>query len=74
MVFVYTTYTWATTLLYLAAAFCFAHIVRDYLQIKGVKNWFTEFGHVWHAPQYEKHGMVVFAILGALSLWAAIRL
>jgi hypothetical protein len=48
------------------AVFFFLHTYRDYLQIKGVKNTFTEFGHVWDAPQYEKHGMVVTIVLGVL--------
>ncbi|MEX2008379.1 MAG: hypothetical protein WD850_02750 [Candidatus Spechtbacterales bacterium] len=55
-------------LLFVLAAFCFVHIYRDYLQLKGVKNWFTQVGHVWDAPQYEKHGMVVVALLGSLLL------
>jgi uncharacterized membrane protein len=54
------------------AAFFFLHIYRDYLQIKGVKNVFTEFGHVWDAPQYEKHGMVVAAVLGIIFAVLAI--
>lgn len=52
--------------LLLFSAFCF-------LQIRGVKNWFTEFGHVWNRPQYEKHGMVVYASLGSLLLWLALH-
>lgn len=55
-----------------AAAFCFGHTYRDYLQIKGVKNWFTEVGHVWDAPQYEKHGMVVTTVLGIVFGYVAI--
>lgn len=54
---------------FLLAAFCFVHIYRDYLQIKGVKNWFTQIGHFWNAPKYEKHGMVVFLILGLSFLY-----
>lgn len=54
------------------AAFFLLHIYRDYLQIKGVKDRFTEFGHVWNAPQYEKHGMVVAAVLGIVSIILAI--
>jgi len=37
------------------------------------KNWFVSFGHIWHAPQYEKQGMVVFFLLGALFLFLAFR-
>src|SRR3954471_5050768 len=29
------------------AFFCFEHLVRDYLQDKGVKNWYTTYGHSW---------------------------
>lgn len=54
------------------AVFCFLHTYRDYLQIKDVKNWFTEFGHVWDAPQYEKHGMVITTVLGILFTILAI--
>ena len=54
------------------ATFCFLHIYRDYLQIRGVKNLFTEFGHIWDAPQYEKHGMVVAAVLWAVFAVLAI--
>ncbi len=61
-----------TIALYGLAAFCFIHIIRDILQINGVKNWFTEFGHFWHAPQYEKHGMAILFIIGATCLWVAI--
>ena len=51
------------------AILSFLHVARDYLQIKGVKNWFTQIGHFWDAPQYEIHGMVVFSILGVLFLY-----
>ena len=49
--------------------FSFLHIIRDWLQIKGVKNWFTGVGHVWDAPKYEVHGMIIFALIGAISLY-----
>lgn len=55
------------------AVFCFIHIVRDYLQIKGVKNWFTQIGHVWNAPKYEKHGIVILTLIGLLSLYFGLR-
>ena len=52
--------------------FCFLHIYRDYLQIKhGYKTWFTKFGHIWHAPQHEKKGMVVFFTLGVIFFYLA---
>lgn len=54
------------------AVFCFLHVYRDYLQMKGAWNWFTKFGHVWDAPQYEKHGMVVAAVLGGIFVALAI--
>ena len=56
------------------AVFCMVHIYRDYLQIKhGYTTWFTRVGHVWDAPQYEKHGMVVFAVLAVVFGLLAIR-
>lgn len=56
------------------AIFCLIHIYRDYLQIQhGYNTWFTRVGHVWNAPQYEKHGMVVFAILAVVFGFLAIR-
>jgi hypothetical protein len=56
------------------AVFCLVYIVRDYLQIKGVQNKFTQFGHIWDAPKYEKPGMVIFAIIGIICLYFAIML
>lgn len=56
------------------ALFCYLHILRDYLQIKyGYEHsWLTRLGHVWEAPKYERHGMVVFFIVGTTCLyWAA---
>ena len=59
-------------LLIIFGLFCFLHIYRDYLQIKhGYNTWFTKFGHVWHAPQHEKKGMVVFFTVGVISLFLA---
>jgi hypothetical protein len=57
------------------SAFCFLHILRDYMQVKyGYSHsWFTSVGHVWHAPQYEKQGMVVFFALGMGFLYLALR-
>lgn len=60
--------------IYLALSiFFFQHILRDYLQEKGVKNWYTEFAHFWDAPKYNEGGMVVFLLLGILFLYLAIR-
>lgn len=57
-------------ILLLLALFCFVHIYRDYKQIKyGYKTWFTRFGHIWHAPQHEVKGMIVFFLLGCLFLY-----
>ena len=54
--------------------FCFVHIYRDYLQIKhGYKTWFTGFAHFWHAPKYERHGMVVFFLVGSLFFYLALH-
>lgn len=55
--------------------FFFLHIARDYLQIKYgySKDWFVSFGHVWHAPQYEKQGMVVCLVLGCFFIFLAFR-
>jgi hypothetical protein len=41
------------------------------LQIKGTKNWFTEFGHVWDKPEWEKYSVVFFLILGVALLLLA---
>ena len=53
-------------LLVILSIFCFLHIVRDVLQIKGIKNWFTEFGHVWNKPEWEKYSIAFFLILGVI--------
>jgi hypothetical protein len=67
-----TMYTKRVKLLFFAlSAFFFIHALRDYLQIKGVKNWFTEVGHFWNAPQYEKYSMGVCIILGVLFFYLA---
>ena len=50
---------------------CFLHAFRDMLQIKGTKNWFTEFGHVWDKPEWEKYSVVFFLILGVALLLLA---
>lgn len=56
----------------LLALFCIVHIYRDYLQTRGRKNWFTEFGHFWDAPQYEIHGIIVAAVLATVFTALAI--
>jgi hypothetical protein len=62
-------------ILILLAAFCFLHIIRDYMQIRyGYSHsWFTNIGHIWHAPQYERQGMVVFFLAGCLFLYLALH-
>ena len=56
------------------AIFCWLHAYRDYLQSKGnYHSWFTRFGHVWDAPQYEIHSMVVAIVLGAIFIFLAVR-
>jgi hypothetical protein len=59
-------------ILFIIPIFCLIHIIRDYYQIKyGYKSWFTRFGHFWHKPKYEIHGMIVFATIGLISLYFA---
>lgn len=55
------------------AVFCFLHAIRDYLQIKGVKNWFTEIGHIWVMPKYEVHSLIVFLLFGILFAYLFIK-
>jgi uncharacterized membrane protein YbaN (DUF454 family) len=63
-----------TTLFISSAAFCYLHSYRDWLHSKKIFNsWFTRFGHIWDAPQYEKHGMVAYFLLGNLFVYLAIR-
>jgi hypothetical protein len=66
--------SWVHTYIFSAlSAFFTAHIYRDYLHLKGVKNTlFTRIGHFWDAPQYEKHGMVVCAVLATTCFIFAI--
>lgn len=67
-------YQYGGIALFAIALFCLIHIIRDVCQIKyGYTNWFTKFGHVWHAPQYEKHGVVVFALIGTLFVYLGLR-
>jgi len=54
------------------AVFFFIHALRDYLQNKGIKNRFTEMGHIWDNPRYEIHSMIVSIILGLFFLYLGI--
>jgi len=60
-------------LLIVIAIFCLVHIFRDYLQIKGVKNWFTTFGHFWDAPKLEAPIAAILGIIGILCLYFALK-
>lgn len=53
--------------------FCILHIIRDYLQIKGVKNAFTQVGHFWDAPEYEMHGIVVLSVIALICTYFLIK-
>jgi hypothetical protein len=58
------------------AIFCFQHLLRDYLQDKGVKNWYTTEGHNWmrFIPDTTRNnhiGMVIFFLLGCFFLYLA---
>ena len=58
------------------AIFCFQHLIRDYLQDKGVKNWYTTFGHldfVKDSPLNNHIGMVLFVTMGSFFLYLAFR-
>lgn len=48
--------------------FFFQHGLRDYMQMRGDWNFFTNFLHVWNAPQYEKYSLAVSCVLGVLCL------
>jgi len=59
--------------------FCFDHLMRDHLQDKGIKNWYTTYGHSWFSfipdtPRNNHIGMVIFFLLGILFLYLAFRL
>jgi uncharacterized membrane protein len=56
-------------LLIIVALFCFIHIIRDYLQIKGVKNWFTQVGHFWDAPKLEAPIAITLGIIGLICVY-----
>ena len=58
------------------AIFCYQHLIRDYLQDRGVKDWYTTEGHSWlkFIPDTRRNnhiGMVVFFILGGMFLYLA---
>ncbi len=63
-------------LLFVWAGFCFAHALRDYLQLRGVKTWFTEVLHhvSWFPVFDERVVMGTFLVLGAASLSIAISI
>jgi len=65
-------------ILIILGLFCLQHLLRDYLQDKGVKNWYTTEGHSWmkfipDTPRNNHIGMVVFFMLGCLFLYLAFR-
>ncbi len=63
----------AAILLLVWAGFCFTHALRDYLQMRGVKIWFTEFAHFRWLPMFdERLVMSTFLVLGATSLLVVI--
>lgn len=54
------------------AIFCFFHSYRDWLHSrKRFDKWFLRVGHIWDAPEYEIHGMVVSGLLGFVFLFMA---
>ncbi len=57
----------------LLSLFFFLHILRNYLRITGVNNWFTQVGHVWNSPQLEIPGIIFNLLLGVLFLYLALR-
>ncbi len=62
-----------TILLLVWAGFCFTHALRDYLQMRGVRMWFTEFAHFHWLPMFdERLVMSTFLVLGATSLLVAV--
>jgi antibiotic biosynthesis monooxygenase (ABM) superfamily enzyme len=61
-------------LLLVIVLFSILHIIRDIAQIKtGYNSWFTKFGHFWHAPQYEVHGIVVLSLVIVVCLYFFFR-
>jgi len=65
-------------ILIILALFCFQHLIRDYLQDKGVKNWYTTFGHaefrfIPDTPLNNHIGMVIFFLLGCAFVYLALH-
>jgi putative Mn2+ efflux pump MntP len=55
---------------------CFQHLIRDYLQDRGVKNWYTTFAHpkfISDTSLNNHIGMIIFFILGIGFLYLALR-
>ncbi len=48
--------------------FFLLHALRDYLQIAGVKNWFTEMGHFFDLPKYEIHSVAISFVVGLVLI------
>jgi hypothetical protein len=63
-------------ILIILGLFCYQHLVRDYLQDKGVKNWYTTFDHwkfILDTPRNNYIGMVCFFIAGSIFFYLAFR-
>jgi len=63
-------------ILIILGLFCLQHILRDYLQDRGIKDWYTTEGHSWmkFIPDTQRNnhiGMVVFFVLGCTFLYLA---
>jgi hypothetical protein len=62
------------TIYIILAIFFFQHLIRDYLQDKGIKNWYTTFAHlrfIHDSPLNNHIGMVIVFSLGCLFLYLA---
>lgn len=58
------------------AVFFYQHLIRDYLQDRGIKNWYTTFGHptwILDSPLNNHIGMAIFFALGSTFLYFAFR-
>lgn len=63
-------------ILIVLAIFCYQHLIRDYLQDRGVKDWYTTFLHPKFIPDTLRNnhiGMVIFFLLGSLFLYLAFK-
>ena len=63
-------------ILILLALFCYQHLIRDYLQDKGIKNWYTTFGHltfIKDTPLNNHIGMAALVVAGTLFLYLALH-